>query len=109
MSFLDKFDKRAQNLPPVPGELPSNSEDDQLLGFADLIRSRRALPSNAERERVLTRVLNKAAAFNRRKSTQRLWWAFSAAALIALAIGLAALSHLLSNLNTSVAQNDTLP
>src|ERR1043165_2619727 len=91
MSFLDEFDKRAGQVPPVPGTHGSGSDDDHLLDFADLIRNRRALPSAAERERALQRVRIAEAALQRHKSTQRLWWAFAAAALLMFAVGLAAL------------------
>src|SRR6185295_2149156 len=92
MDFLEEFDERAKN-PPAPdtGSLPA--EEQELLNFADLIRSRQAAPSADERARILTRVINAGAKLPapRAKSGHSFWWAYAAAALLMVALGLGAL------------------
>ncbi len=54
MNFLDEFDKRAKA--PKPDANGPRGEHDDLLDFADRIRSTQSLPTSAERERVLKRL-----------------------------------------------------
>jgi tetratricopeptide (TPR) repeat protein len=97
MSFLDDFDKRAAHKPgdPVPqGDTP---EERELLEFADLIRSRRAVPEDGERQRVLDRVKgaqNSPApkVIQGGGSFRGVWLALAAAAIIALVVGLSQVS-----------------
>ena len=57
MDFLEAFDRRAEGRSDSDSESEAlSSEDEALLDFADLIRSRRAAPSEVQRERVLARL-----------------------------------------------------
>jgi len=113
MSFLDDFDKRAARKPGDPVPQGDSPEDRELLEFADLIRSRRALPEDGERQRVLERV--KAA---QNSSTPKviqgggsfrgLWIALAAAALIAIVAGVSLISAPPAK-NGQLASNDSKP
>jgi tetratricopeptide (TPR) repeat protein len=50
MSFLEEFDRHSN------GENLPDSKNSEILEFAELVRSRKAAPSDEERERVLARV-----------------------------------------------------
>ncbi|MCY3021927.1 MAG: VIT domain-containing protein [Planctomycetota bacterium] len=102
MPFLEEFDRRADAQAagrkpdePVPeNESPENRE---LLDFADLVRARRAVPTDSERERALERVReaqtpSPGAGEERGGGAglplRRNWLPFAVAALLALTAGL---------------------
>ncbi len=80
MSFLEEFDRRAG------GEEVPEGENKELLDFADLVRSRRAVPNEEERQRVLARV-RAAGARPRRGLPWYLLRTVAAAAVVLLCVG----------------------